>query len=219
MARQIVAGIVGQDQRTHLVSRNPGQRPRRCCTEQIVGLVRHNGTSHLEHPVGEVGVRHRCARRVAVQLAFQLEVDQGDHGRSAGRCGRPQQHARSCAAEVLVRCVDHHVGLGRIMDGGHLAVADADRLMQHLHHRRQAGGGAGGRGQKPMFPRNLASSSTRTTMFPALASFTGATTLTRFAPRPKWPSSRSVFRNLPVHSSTMPQPRSPRAAASGAAPR
>lgn len=42
------------------------------------------------------------------------------------------------------------------MDGGHLAVADADRLMQHLHHRRQAGGGAGGRGQKPMFPRNLA---------------------------------------------------------------
>lgn len=43
------------------------------------------------------------------------------------------------------------------MDGGHLAVADADRLMQDLHHRRQAVGGAGGgRGQQPIFPRILA---------------------------------------------------------------
>ena len=41
-----------------------------------------------------------------------------------------------------------------IVDGRDLPVPDADRLVNHLHHRREAVGGAGGRGQQPV-PRRV----------------------------------------------------------------
>ena len=67
-----------------------------------------------------------------------------------GRGRRQRQHRRAGAPEILVRRIDHHIGVGGIMDGGDLAVADADRFVQHLHHRRQAVGGAGCRGEQAM---------------------------------------------------------------------
>ena len=104
----------------------------------------------LEHAVGEAGVEHRRAHRVAVQLALQLRIDQRDRGGAAGRRRLQRQHRRACPAQILVRRIDDDVGVGRIVDGRDLAVADADRLVDDLDHRRQAVGGAGGRGQQPV---------------------------------------------------------------------
>jgi hypothetical protein len=52
------------------------------------------------------------------------------------------EHGAARPPQVLVRRVGHDVGVGRVVDGGDLAVADADRLVHHLHHRREAVGGA-----------------------------------------------------------------------------
>ena len=108
----------------------------------------------LEHAVGQRGVEHRRAHRVAVQLALQLGVDQRDGGGAAGGRRRQAQHRAARAAQVLVRRVDHQVGVGRVVDGGDLAVADADGLVHHLHHRRQAVGGAR-RGGDDAVPRRV----------------------------------------------------------------
>ena len=56
-----------------------------------------------------------------------------------------------------------------------------------------------------------------TTMFSTFPTFTGAATITRFAPRSTWPCSVSGARNLPVHSSTRSTPRSPQGMSPGAA--
>ena len=50
---------------------------------------------------------------------------------------------------------------------------------------------------------------TPTTMFSTPPTFTGAATITRLAPRSRWPCSVSGVRNLPVHSSTTSTPSSP----------
>ncbi len=43
--------------------------------------------------------------------------------------GCSDSHRRTRAAQILVRRVDHDIGVGRIMDGGDLAMLDADRLV------------------------------------------------------------------------------------------
>ena len=89
---------------------------------------------------------------MAVQLALELGIDERDRGRAPGRGRRQRQHGGAGTPEILVRRIDHHIGVGGIMDGGDLAVADADGFVQHLHHRRQAVGGAGCRGEQAMLP-------------------------------------------------------------------
>ena len=42
-----------------------------------------------------------------------------------------------------MRRINHQVGVGRVVDGGDLAVPDAQVLLNDLHHRCQAVGGAG----------------------------------------------------------------------------
>ncbi len=49
--------------------------------------------------------------------------------------------------------VDHHLGVGGVVDGGDHPVLDADLLVQHLDHRRQAVGGAGGGGNQVVLCR------------------------------------------------------------------
>ncbi len=90
---------------------------------------------------------------MAVQLAAQLREDFGDRrGRASGRGN--QAHARGpSAAQVLVRLIENALGIGQVMDGGDRTVADAELLMDHLDHRRQAVGGAGCRGDDAMLRR------------------------------------------------------------------
>ena len=51
-----------------------------------------------------------------------------------------------------MRRIDHDIGVGRVVNGGDLAVPDADRLVQHLHHRRETVGGARRGREQPMLP-------------------------------------------------------------------
>src|SRR5664279_3691163 len=46
------------------------------------------------------------------------------------------------AAPVVVREVEHVLVVGVTVDRGHRSLFDAERVVQHLHHRRQAVGGA-----------------------------------------------------------------------------
>ena len=53
------------------------------------------------------------------------------------------QHRRASAAQVFVRRVGYHIGIGRIMDCSDLAVSDAEGLVDNLHDRSETIGGAG----------------------------------------------------------------------------
>ena len=167
---------------------------------------------HLEYAVRQARVQHRRAHRMAVQLALQFGIDQRDRGGTSRRGRRQRQHRRPRAPQILVRRIDHHVGVGRIMDRGDLAVADADRLVQHLHHGREAVGRAGRCGQQPMFARVIAM------VVDADDDVERAGFLHRRRDDHPLHAALEIsrqaapcFRNLPVHSSTMSQPRSPQA--------
>ena len=87
-------------------------------------------------------VRRRDADRGAVQLALQLRHHQADRARRAGR-GRDRRHRRGAGAmQVLVQRVDGVLVAGVGVDGHHVAAHDAEAVVQHLGHRRQAVGGA-----------------------------------------------------------------------------
>ncbi len=152
------ARVVGSSRpRPAAASRSRGCRragPRAAAANSSLTSASRRRALQLEHAVGQAGVEHRRAHRMAVQLALELGIDQRDRGGAAGRGRLQRQHGRARAAQILVRRIDDDVGVGRIVDGGDLAVADADRLVHHLDHRREAVGGAGGRGQQPV-PRGI----------------------------------------------------------------
>ena len=83
---------------------------------------------------------------MAVELAFQLGVNQGNGGGAARAGGGQVDHGAAGAAQVFVRRIHHQVGVGGVVQRGDLAVFDTQRLVYHLHHRGQAVGGATGSG-------------------------------------------------------------------------
>ncbi len=126
----------------------PASGPLAAVGEEPVDLVFSCRTLQLEHAVGEAGVEHRCPHGMAVQLALQLGIDDRYRGRTAGRRGLQRQHGRAGAPQILVRRVDHHIGVGRGVDGGDLAVPDAELLVHDLHHGRETIRRARGRRQQ-----------------------------------------------------------------------
>ena len=151
-----VVDVIGRDQRPRLEAENAGERSGRGGAEQLVDLVRRRRPLQLEDAIGQRGVEHRHAHGMAVQPALQLGIDQRDRRRAAGRRRLQRQHRRARAAQILVRRVDHDIGVGRVVDRRDLAVADADRLVHDLDHRREAVGGAGRRRQQPVLARVVA---------------------------------------------------------------
>jgi hypothetical protein len=121
--------------------------------EQRVDFLGRGLAPQFEHAVGQRGIEHRRAHRVAVQLALQIGVDQRDGRGAAGGCRRQAQHRAAGAPQVLVGRIHHEVGIGRVMDGGDLAMANADGLVHDLHHGRQAVRGARGGRDDPVAGR------------------------------------------------------------------
>ena len=116
----------------------PFSAPSAARLERRVDLFDRGRPLHLEHAVGERGVQQRHAHREAGQLAQQFRVDQRDRRRRAG-AGRDQRQAAGAgAAQVLVRRVHDDLRVGDVVDRRDDAVADADGLVDHLDHRRQA---------------------------------------------------------------------------------
>ena len=81
-----------------------------------------------------------------MQLAVELGDDQPDRLGRAGRGGDQVDRGGARPAQVLVGHVLQALVGGVGVDRGHQAVLDADRLVQHLGHRGQAVGRAGGVG-------------------------------------------------------------------------
>ena len=90
---------------------------------------------------------------MAVELALELWVNQRNGGGAAGGRGCQAFHGTAGTAQVFVWRVHHHVGVGRVVDGGDLSVTDAQLLVHHFHHRCQAVGGARRRRDDAVFGR------------------------------------------------------------------
>ena len=113
----------------------------------VVGLVEHRDQVHHRN------VRRGNAHGVAVQLALQLRHHQADGLGGAGGGGDHVERGGAGAAQVLVREVEHVLVVGVAVDRGHRSLLDAELVVQHLHHRRQAVGGAGGVGNDVVLGR------------------------------------------------------------------
>jgi hypothetical protein len=87
-----------------------------------------------------------------LQLAGQLGVDEPIAVAEPVDVGMSDR-LRPGPPQVLVRGVDDHLGVGDVVDRGDDAVADAEALVDHLHHRRQAVGGARRGGEQVVLGR------------------------------------------------------------------
>ena len=63
---------------------------------------------------------------MTIELALEFRIDQRNGRGASGGRRLKRQHGGSRAAQVLVGRIDDDVGIGRIVDRGDLAVADAD---------------------------------------------------------------------------------------------
>ena len=110
--------------------------------EGVVDLVHARLARGLHREVDDRAGRHRGAHREAVQLALELRDHEPDRLGGAGRGRDEVDRRRAGAPQVLVRGVLEPL-VGRVgVDRRHQAALDADRLVQHLGHRRQAVGRA-----------------------------------------------------------------------------
>ena len=103
------------------------------------------GARHFENAIGQRRTGQWHAHGQAVQPAAQFgEYFSDGCCRSRGR-GDQAAAAGTRAPQVLVRRIHDGLRVGQRMDGGDAAVAYAHSLVDHLHHGRQAIGGAGSR--------------------------------------------------------------------------
>ena len=118
--------------------------------EGPVHLLHRDAALQFEHRIGERGIEQRHPHGMAIQLALQLREDHPDRlGRSSG--GGDQALATGAGpAQVALKGIHHHLGVGDIVEGGDRTVFDPEALVHHLHHRCQAVGGAGGGGDQPV---------------------------------------------------------------------
>ena len=96
-----------------------------------------------ELEIDDRDIGHRHADRGAVETALQFRNDKAD-GLGGTRRRRDHRHGGGAAAvEILVHGVEGRLVAGIGVDRRHEAVVDADRVVEHEGHRRQAVGGAG----------------------------------------------------------------------------
>ena len=112
-------------------------------------LFRHE--FQIDH--GDIGGRH--ADRGAIELAVQLGQHEAHSLGGAGARGDHGEGGGAGAVEILVHGVQRRLVARVGMDRGHEAMLDADSLVQHPGHRREAIGGAGGVGDDEVILRQL----------------------------------------------------------------
>lgn len=106
--------------------------------EGFVDLLDGHLTVQFGREVGDGAVGHGHAQREAVELALQVRQYQSDRLGRAGRGGNDRQCRRTGPPQVAVRRILQAL-VGRIgMHRDHEAAPHAERLVEHLDHRRQA---------------------------------------------------------------------------------
>ncbi len=104
----------------------------------LVDFLDRGVAGGFEDQVHDRDVGRRHADRHAVQAALEFGQHQA-HG--LGRAGRGRDHRQrrgAGAIQILVHGVERRLVAGIAVDRGHEAAGDADRIVQHLGHRRQA---------------------------------------------------------------------------------
>ncbi len=184
--------------------------------QRLVELLDARLPGALDGQVDDRARRDGRADGEAVQLALQLGDHQPDRLGGAGRGGDQVDRGGAGPAQVLVGHVLQPL-VGRVgVDRRHQAMADADRVVEHLRDRRQAVGRAGGVGDHVVGRAvvDLARSSR-----PARPSRPGRSPERRSRPSSPRPArclaalARSVKR--PVDSITTSTPSSPHGSAPG----
>ena len=107
-----------------------------------VDLLDRGLATGLEGQVGGGARRHRHAQREAVELALELGQHQADGLRGTGRGRHDVERGGAGATRVLVDVVEQVLVGGVGVDRGHQALDDAELVVEHLGHRRQAVGRA-----------------------------------------------------------------------------
>ncbi len=149
----VVVHVVDRHQGPLLVAEDPAQLTGGGGLEGAVHLLHRHGALELEYRIGERSIEQRHTHGVAVELALQLRKDQPNRLGRTGGGGDQALGAGAGAAQVALEAIHHHLGVGHVVEGGDGAVADAKALVHHLHHRRQAVGGARGGGEQPVARR------------------------------------------------------------------
>ncbi len=121
-------------------------RPGRRTLHRVVDGLRGGLLLELDGEVDERRGGHRDADGEALEPAEQVGDDEADRLGGAGRGRHEVDGGAAGAAVVLVRRVEQALVAGVGVDRRHHAVADAERLVEHLGHGGQAVGGAGGVG-------------------------------------------------------------------------
>ena len=110
--------------------------------ERVVDLLDAGCAFCLDREVDDRAGGGRDADRDPAETAVELGDHEAERLRRAGGRRDEVQCGGARAAQVAVRTVEEVLIGGVGVDRAHLAVADADRLVQHLGDGRQAVGGA-----------------------------------------------------------------------------
>ncbi len=137
---------IGRNQRLRIHTQDAPERAVGRLDHRLVDLLDGGGPRRLEGQVDQAHIRHRHPDRGAVELALQLRQHEADRLGGAGRAGDQIYGAGPRPVGVLVQGIHRALVAGIGVHRRHIAVLDADRLVQHLRHRGEAIGGAGGIG-------------------------------------------------------------------------
>ena len=138
-----------------LTPRTPFSGPSAAASHRLVDLFLAGRPRGGEGQVDHADIRHRHPDRGAVELALQLGQHEADSLGGAGR-GRDQiDGGGTRPVGILMQRVHGALVAGIGVHRRHVAVLDADRLVQHLRHRSEAIGGAGGVGDDVVLLREL----------------------------------------------------------------
>ena len=167
---------------------------------------RHDSlTSNLRSTTDTFGVGTRIDMPSSLPLSSGRDHEADGLG-GTGRCRDHRHRCRAGAVEILVHRVQRRLVARIGVDRGHEAVFDAESILQHLRHRRQAIGRARGVRDDHMVLVSLSWFTPYTTVTSAPSA--GAETITRLAPAVRCADAFSLDVNMPVHSRAMSTPSS-----------
>ena len=122
----------------HVLERSAGRR----LAERVVDLLDGHRLVHHDGQVRQRDIRRRNADRDAVDLPLQLGNDERRGLRRACRRRDDGHRGRACAAQVLVRQVQHVLIVRVAVNGHHRAAHEPEVVAHHLDHRNEAVGRA-----------------------------------------------------------------------------
>ncbi len=148
-AQRIVVEV-GRDERLCIHPKDALERPVSGGNHRLVDLLGGGRAQRLEGQIDQAHIRHRHPDGGAVELALELRQHEAHRLGGAGRGGDEVHRARPRPVRVVVQGIDRPLIAGIGVDRRHIAVLDADHLVQHLGNGRKAIGGAGGIGDDVM---------------------------------------------------------------------